>query len=81
MGSDLEAEVFVASLFSDGFGFGGRTLTGLPSGGGGRRVVLRLTFVLSIVPYFGADSRGSSPVQRTWISRVTSDKIWRSYKL
>lgn len=47
-------------------------------GGGGRRPVRRLTFLLVIVPYLAANSRGSSDLQSSWISRETSDNICRS---
>jgi len=41
--------------------------------GTGRLPVRRLTFLLIIVPYLGANSRGSSAAQSSWICRVKSD--------
>lgn len=49
------------------------------AGGGGRRAVRRLTFLLIIVPYLGANSRGSSFAVRSCSSRVTSDRVCRSW--
>jgi hypothetical protein len=41
---------------------------------GGRRPVRRLTFLLIIVPYVEAYSRGSSVEVSSWICRVTSER-------
>lgn len=57
----------------------GIALEGGATCGGGRRAVLRLTFGLVMVPYFGANSRGSSSLVRECISRVMSDKICKSF--
>lgn len=54
------------------------TATGAETGaGGGRRAARRLVFGFVMEPYCVAVSRGSSEVVRSWISRVTSERIWR----
>jgi len=55
------------------------TGAGAATAGGGRRVVRRLTFLLIIVPYFVAVSRGSSSAVRSLSSRVASESTWRSW--
>jgi hypothetical protein len=54
-----------------GWAFAG--IAAAAGGGTGRLPVRRLTFLLIIVPYLGANSRGSSAAQSSWICRVTSD--------
>lgn len=57
-----------ASLASASLGFTAALAgpgTGAAATGGGRRAGLLLTFLLSMVPYFGADSTASSEAQRT----------------
>lgn len=70
----------VVSLLSAIWGFVVWALAGssAAAAGGGRRAGFLLTFLLRIVPYFGADSIASSAAQRTWISRVISESICKS---
>jgi len=59
-----------------GASFAGWAFAGIVAAAGagtGRLPVRRLTFLLIIVPYLGANSRGSSAAQSSWICRVTSD--------
>jgi hypothetical protein len=59
-----------------GASFVGWAFAGIAAAAGagtGRLPVRRLTFLLIIVPYLGANSRGSSVAQSSWICRVTSD--------
>ncbi len=56
----------VEDFDSGAFGFTAEAFAGTGAGalavGGGRRPVRRLTFLLTIVPYLGANSKGSSPL-------------------
>jgi hypothetical protein len=64
--------------FTAGAGSGALEARGAGAGaaavGGGRRAVRRLTFLLIIVPYFEAVSRGSSSAVRSLSSRVASER-------
>jgi hypothetical protein len=71
LGSDLGFVAGARALDVDGTG-------AAAEGGGGRRAVRRLTFLLTMVPYFGANSKGSSFAVRTCSSRVTSERTCRS---
>jgi len=53
--------------------------TGAAAAVGGWRAARRLTFLLLIMPYFEAASRGSSFAVRSWSSRVASERTWRSW--
>jgi hypothetical protein len=68
--------------FAAGAGAGALAVEGAAAAatgaGGGRRAERRLTFLLIIVPYLEAVSRGSSSAVRSWSSRVASERTWRS---
>jgi hypothetical protein len=53
--------------------------TGAAAAVGSRRTARRLTFLLLMMPYFEAISRGSSFAVRSWSSRVASERTWRSW--
>lgn len=77
-----DGSFFSAGLASGTLGFTGCDLEGTgigaATGGGGRRSVRRLTFLLIIVPYVDAIPMGSSALTSSCVSRKMSESICRS---
>jgi hypothetical protein len=81
-GWEAVVSCLAVSLVSTGLDFVGCAFAGITvdaGGGWGRRPVLLLAFLLIIVPYFGANSMGSSIAQSSCISLVASERTCRSY--